>query len=93
VTEQLSDIGAEKSVEISVETFQNLRRFAVAGRFAPTPVRSNKSLSIKELGKGAKIPRERQGSKQERSFFFHMDKSFWRLDLTAFERSVRGSGA
>jgi hypothetical protein len=82
VTTQFSETAAEKSVEISVESFRNLRRFAVAGRFAPTPVRTNKSCSFSQLTRCREIREEIPASEQERSFFFHMDKRFWRLDLT-----------
>jgi len=57
---------------------------AVAERFAPTPVRTNKSWAINELQRKSEIGPDRRASDPERSFFFHMDKRFWRLDLTRF---------
>jgi hypothetical protein len=75
VTKQFSETAAEKSVEISVESSRNLRRFAVAGRFAPTPVRTNKSFYISELPSCSEKRPRMPASGKERSFFFHMDKS------------------
>jgi hypothetical protein len=49
VTNQFSETAVEKPAEISVESARNLRRFAVAARFAPTPVRRNNFTLIRDL--------------------------------------------
>jgi hypothetical protein len=76
VTNQFSETTVDKSAEISVETSRNPRRFAVAARFAPTPVRMNNSIPIRVLPQKRRISARAGSSHQERSFFFHMDKRF-----------------
>jgi hypothetical protein len=76
VTNQFSEATVEKSAEISVESARKPRRFAVAYRFAPTPVRRNNSITIRDLAQKRRISVRAGSSREERSFFFHMDKRF-----------------
>jgi hypothetical protein len=76
VTNQFSETTVDKSAEISVESARNPRSFAVAARFAPTPVRRNNSITIRDLAQKGRISALAGSSHEERSFFFHMDKRF-----------------
>ena len=82
VTNQFSEAAVEKPVEIPVETVRIARKRAVAVRIAPSPVRRNKPLCINVLGAHEGTRPADATALEERSFFFHTDKSFWRLHLT-----------